>query len=194
MRRLYRQRNVYRIELHPSRVRYCKSCKHTPYSVYFIDRNPFTPHLDIRYPLPYMDDQGFRIPYAGQSFGFCLEGNTYGLSASRGATYWRNERHGEKYYPLDVTGNTTCTTCRCLVEELLSQNGTGGQRLETFVSLHKSNPCLSQADKLRTIFVIRESVPSDEGLYTFTFRNSIGMRLQHKPTIKLTVGSKVLLN
>ena len=146
--------------------------------------------LDIDYPLPYSQTEGFHIPYAGQSFGFCLKGSTHGLSSNRASTYWKNKKN-MRYYPLDITHNTSCITCQCLVNELM-QNRITDERIETFVALYKSDPCLAEADILRSVLIIRDSGLGDSGFYTFTFRDLKLQQPKINDDYKLTVEGKVL--
>lgn len=85
-------------------------------------------------------------------------------------TFWL--RGQTKHLPGDII--TNCTSCSCLVTEIEEMSE---KRVNYYLSLYKTNPCLQRLNKLLTVLYIRNTLPSDTGNYSFQYADDDGRTL-----------------
>lgn len=124
----------------------------------------------------------------GRPFVLCLEASTIDIYSNRDLTFWSK---GHTRFPL-YDAETNCTSCSCLVSELVRVEREE-ERVKSFLTLYKTNPCLAKADKLLTVLYISNVWLSDRGNYSFQYTDSNGRTLplmNERQKYTLSVGGK----
>lgn len=128
--------------------------------------------------------------FAGQSFSFCFNGRTNGIS--EGSVYWFvNDTF---IYPMELSSvNIDLTVsaidvCRLFIDELLERFHDNNLPRH-YLYLYKTNSCLEIYDRFLTVLSIPQVTVNDRGVYSFhledrdTFRfttNEISLSVDYK--------------